>query len=35
MPMNRIALEIEKYLHEIVLSSENQLEILVGSCQAR
>lgn len=34
MPMNRIALEIEKYLHEIVLSSENQLEILVGSCQS-
>ncbi len=32
--MNRIALEIEKYLHEIVLSSENQLEILVGSCQS-
>ncbi|MFH0385117.1 zinc-dependent MarR family transcriptional regulator [Streptococcus sp. A18] len=32
--MNPIALEIEKCLHEIVLSSENQLEILVGNCQS-
>lgn len=32
--MNHIALEIEKCLHEIVLSSENQLEILVGSCKS-
>lgn len=32
--MNLIALEIEKCLHEIVLSSENQLEILVGNCQS-
>lgn len=32
--MNPIALEIEKSLHEIILSSENQLEILVGSCQS-
>ncbi|HFI0481681.1 TPA: zinc-dependent MarR family transcriptional regulator [Streptococcus suis] len=32
--MNQVALDIEKYLHEIVLSSENQLELLVGSCQS-
>ena len=32
--MSQFALDIEKCLHEIVLSSENQLEILVGSCQS-
>lgn len=32
--MNKIAIEIEQCLHEIVLSSENQLEILIGSCQS-
>ncbi|MEG3311796.1 zinc-dependent MarR family transcriptional regulator [Streptococcus sp. SS-4456] len=32
--MSHLASQIEKYLHEIVLSSENQLEILVGTCQS-
>ena len=32
--MSPFALDIEKCLHEIVLSSENHLEILVGSCQS-
>ena len=32
--MSQFALDIEKCLHEIVSSSENQLEILVGSCQS-
>ncbi|HFI0081796.1 TPA: zinc-dependent MarR family transcriptional regulator [Streptococcus suis] len=32
--MSQFALDIEKCLHDIVLSSENQLEILVGSCQS-
>ncbi|HFU4060547.1 TPA: zinc-dependent MarR family transcriptional regulator [Streptococcus suis] len=32
--MNHLASQIEKCLHEIVLSSENQLEILVGTCQS-
>lgn len=32
--MSHLASQIEKCLHEIVLSSENQLEILVGTCQS-
>ena len=32
--MSQFALDIEKCLHEIVSSSVNQLEILVGSCQS-
>lgn len=32
--MNKIAVELDRCLHEIVLSSENQLEILVGHCQS-
>lgn len=32
--MNKIAVEIDRCLHEIVLSSENQLEILIGNCQS-
>lgn len=32
--MSQFALDIEKCLHDIVWSSENQLEILVGSCQS-
>ncbi|MGZ7204810.1 transcriptional regulator, partial [Streptococcus pyogenes] len=32
--MNQVAYQIDQALHEIVLSSENQLEILVGSCQS-
>ncbi|MDG3132994.1 zinc-dependent MarR family transcriptional regulator [Streptococcus suis] len=32
--MNNIAVEIDRCLHEIVLSSENQLEILIGNCQS-
>lgn len=32
--MNPIAREIEKSLHDIILGSENQLEILIGSCQS-
>ncbi|MGT2911403.1 zinc-dependent MarR family transcriptional regulator [Streptococcus cameli] len=32
--MSNLAKLIDKSLHEIVLSSENQLEILVGHCQS-
>lgn len=32
--MKDLVLQIEKSLHEIVLSSENQLEILIGSCKS-
>lgn len=33
--MKNPAKQIEKCLHEIVLSSENQLEILIGNCQSQ
>lgn len=32
--MKTIAYEIDKCLHEIMISSENQLEILIGNCQS-
>lgn len=32
--MEGLAHQIDKSLHEIILSSENQLEILVGTCQS-
>lgn len=32
--MNDLALRIDQALHDIVLTSANQLEILVGSCQS-
>ena len=32
--MLELAYQIDQALHEIVLSSENQLEILVGTCQS-
>ncbi|MBF0779008.1 zinc-dependent MarR family transcriptional regulator [Streptococcus cuniculi] len=32
--MEQLAHQIDRSLHEIILSSENQLEILVGSCQS-
>ncbi len=33
--MNNLPVLIDNCLHEIVLSSENQLEILVGTCQSQ
>lgn len=32
--MKELARQIDQSLHEIILSSENQLEILVGACQS-
>ena len=32
--MRDLAIQIDRALHDIVLCSENQLEILVGSCQS-
>lgn len=32
--MKEIAYQIDQALHDIILCSENQLEILVGSCQS-
>lgn len=32
--MNKLAVQIDQTLRDIVLCSENQLEILVGSCQS-
>ena len=32
--MRDLAVQIDRALHDIVLCSENQLEILVGSCQS-
>ncbi|MGT2965484.1 zinc-dependent MarR family transcriptional regulator [Streptococcus acidominimus] len=32
--MKQLAHQIDRSLHEIILSSENQLEILVGNCQS-
>ncbi|MGT2800629.1 zinc-dependent MarR family transcriptional regulator [Streptococcus marmotae] len=32
--MEQLAHQIDRSLHEIILSSENQLEILVGTCQS-
>lgn len=33
--MKNLAKQIESSLHDIVLSSENQLEILIGTCQSQ
>ncbi len=33
--MKHLAKEIESSLHDIVLSAENQLEILIGNCQSQ
>ena len=30
--MSRLAHEIDRFLNEIILKSENQHEILIGSC---
>ena len=32
--MKDLAFQIDQALHDIVLCSENQLEILVGTCQS-
>lgn len=32
--MNHLAKLIDQTLHEVILSSENQLEVLVGTCQS-